>query len=363
MVLLACCVFDVVVLGAGLALALRLPWRGAVREVAIWALFASAAAALGILATGAAGLFAALRGLCHALFCVVLPALAVRALRVRRDAPWLAAAALATFVVGEACYVWALEVEPFRLEIVQRDVTSARLAGLRSPLRVAVVADLQAERIGAWEVAVVDAIVAAEPDLVLFAGDYLQAGTGVFARELPRLQEQLRRLRPPLGSYAVVGDVDVLTASRVFADTPVRLVDDETVELPGVPVDVIGLSRARSRMPRADAGLARRLASGRFAIVLGHAPDYMRAVLEGGLQADALFVAGHTHGGQIQVPCFGPIVTLSSVPRWLAGGGVFLRGSTWLCVSRGIGMEREDAPRIRFWCRPQLVLLDLRAAP
>ena len=42
-----------------------------------------------------------------------------------------------------------------------------------------------------------------------------------------------------------------------------------------------------------------------------------------------------------------------------SSGGVFQRGDTWLVCSRGIGMERSHAPRVRFWCRPQLVLLEL----
>ena len=113
----------------------------------------------------------------------------------------------------------------------------------------------------------------------------------------------------------------------------------------------------------AATGPCRRVFSGAcFPIVIAHAPDYMRCVLDGGFHTDALFLAGHTHGGQVQVPGFGPLVTLSSVPRWLAGGGVFRHGDTWLAVSRGIGMERIDAPRIRFWCRPQLLLLELAAS-
>ena len=139
------------------------------------------------------------------------------------------------------------------------------------------------------------------------------------------------------------------------------MLTDASASLDGVPIDLHGLSRTRSRAPFLDAGLVRRLPGARFPILLGHAPDYMQAVLRGGLDADALMLAGHTHGGQVQIPGFGPLVTLSSVPRWLAGGGVFQRGASWLVCSRGIGMERGHAPRIRFACRPQLIVLELQA--
>jgi predicted MPP superfamily phosphohydrolase len=48
------------------------------------------------------------------------------------------------------------------------------------------------------------------------------------------------------------------------------------------------------------------------------------------------------------------------VPRWLAAGGVFQQQGAWLVCSRGIGMERGLAPQVRFCCRPQLIVLELR---
>jgi predicted MPP superfamily phosphohydrolase len=360
MVLLLCCIADVLLLAAGAVVLWRTPWRGRLRELAL-AVTVLLAASVAVAAVGRTfGGFAMLRGLCHGLFCAGLPLLAVRALRIRRDCRWLAALLAVTFFAGEACYVWARHVEPFRLEVTTARVTSPRLAALREPLRVAVIADLQADTIGAHEVAMFDRVVDARPDLVLWLGDYLQVDTrDEFERELPKFQQQVRRLAPRLGSYAVGGDVDGWGPARLFAGTCVSVVDDDHVELDGVPIDVIALSRHMSRVPFVGAGTVRQLRGERFPIVIGHAPDFMLSVLRGTLAADALMVAGHTHGGQVQLPLLGPIMTLSSVPRWLAGGGVFHRGDAWLVCSRGIGMERADAPRIRFLCRPQLMLLDL----
>jgi predicted MPP superfamily phosphohydrolase len=286
--------------------------------------------------------------------------LAARAIRGRRRWPAFAWTVLGAAVLGESCYLWARRVEPFRLELVHGRVVSPRLAGLAAPLRVAVVADLQTDTIGEYEVSVFDTLVAERPDLVLFAGDYLQVEDHrTFLREQPALRDQLNRLQPRLGMFAVGGDVDGFGLDRVFAGTAVQGIDDRVVSLADVPIDLIGLARMRSRAPFLDAGQVRKLQGERFPIVLGHAPDFMLAVVRDGLPADALFVAGHTHGGQVQVPGFGPVMTLSSVPRWLAAGGVFRHGASWLCCSRGIGMERGDAPRIRFWCRPQLIVLEL----
>ena len=360
MIVWLCSAGDVVLLALGAVVLWRAPWRGRARELVL-ALTAVLLATLLLAAAAraAGGTFAALRGACHGLFCAGLPLLLVRAARIRRRAPGLALLLVATVVVGEACYLWARRVEPFRLEVTTARVTSARLAGLAAPLRVALVADLQCEQIGPYEISVFDELVEARPELVLWLGDYIQWGADSGLEPArTALHRQLARLTPRLGMFAVDGDVDG-RSERVFDGTGVRVLRDARVSLPDVPIDLIGLSRHMSRAPFVGAGTVGQLRGDRFPIVLGHAPDFMLAVLRGGLQADALMCAGHTHGGQVQLPFVGPLITLSSVPRWLAGGGVFRNGPTWLVCSRGIGMEREHAPRIRFWCRPQLILVEL----
>jgi len=93
---------------------------------------------------------------------------------------------------------------------------------------------------------------------------------------------------------------------------------------------------------------------GRFHLVLGHAPDFAL----GHIEAD-LLVAGHTHGGQLRLPWLGAPVTNTRVPRAWAAGLTDLPGGGKLLVSRGVGMERGYAPRLRFCCRPELVVIEL----
>jgi hypothetical protein len=75
-----------------------------------------------------------------------------------------------------------------------------------------------------------------------------------------------------------------------------------------------------------------------------------------------LVVAGHTHGGQVVLPGFGPPMTLSHVPRAVAAGGLHDLGGNAIYVSRGVGCERGQAPRIRFLCPPEVSLLEVGAS-
>ncbi len=363
-VLVLCSAFDLVGLVFGLVCAWRIRYRSGWLEWLMLFAFAGAMMAVAGVFFRAFGGFAMLRGLTHAMFCVILPVMAVRGIRIRRHSRALSVLWLMAFFVGEATYVFAREIEPRRLEVTHAEVTSPRLSGLPKPLVVACVADLQTDAIGAYEIHVFDEIVAAKPDLVLLLGDYLQVSDQELCKHLPALHEQLRRIEAPLGMYAVDGDVDHFAGGveRIFAGTRVQVLVDDRVSVPGVPIDITGLSRLRSRAKFLDRSVVASLRGERFPIVIGHAPDFMLSVVRDGLDPDALFVAGHTHGGQIQIPGFGPPVMFSAVPRWLGGGGVFANGKAWLCCSRGIGLECGDAPRVRLFCRPQLIVLTLKGS-
>jgi predicted MPP superfamily phosphohydrolase len=97
-------------------------------------------------------------------------------------------------------------------------------------------------------------------------------------------------------------------------------------------------------------------------LVACHTPDHADEVGRRVPEAD-LYLCGHTHGGQVQVPFFGPLVTMCESPRHVAAGGVFATSTGLpLLLSRGVGMEGDYAPRFRFHCRPHVFLLTLRGA-
>jgi predicted MPP superfamily phosphohydrolase len=90
-------------------------------------------------------------------------------------------------------------------------------------------------------------------------------------------------------------------------------------------------------------------------VVATHPPDVTTEL--DGMRVD-LHLAGHTHGGQIALPFLGPPVILSRLPTKYARG-LFRYDDHWLDVCAGLGMEGNHAPRIRFLCPPEIVLLRL----
>jgi hypothetical protein len=244
--------------------------------------------------------------------------------------------------------------EPTLVGVTRIELASPKVA---RPLRIGVVADVQTDAPGAYERRALELLLAEKPDLILFAGDYVhERDPAELARDRDALAALFREvgLAAPLGVYAVQGDVDRdHDWTRTFAGVDAELFSaTRSVDVPladGPGLRVTGLSYADGRDPAlALAG------HDAFHVVLAHRPAFAL----GDVDAD-LLVAGHTHGGQVKLPFFGAPLLLSLIPRAWGDGLTQLSGGRALLVSRGVGMERGDAPRLRFLCPPEVVVIDV----
>ncbi|HWB14150.1 MAG TPA: metallophosphoesterase [Pirellulales bacterium] len=293
-------------------------------------------------------LFGAMRLLTYGLFGFVALLCLVAAFVLRCSHRRWAAVFLASFVAIESVAADAFLVEPHWLEISRVRVTTNKLNG---PLKIALLADLQTDEIGDYERVVIEAIVAEKPDLILLAGDYIQEHDD---HRYVQLQDELQMLlagsdfRAPLGCYAVRGNVDRSDWADAFLGTGVTAVSKTgSFDLENLTITCLSLHDSFStnlEVPGTD----------RFHVVVGHCPNFSL----GDVQAD-LLLAGHCHGGQVRLPILGPLITHALVPRSWAAGVTHLPGDKTLIVSRGVGMERANAPRMRFRCRPELVFIDI----
>ncbi|MCA8954879.1 MAG: metallophosphoesterase [Planctomycetes bacterium] len=352
-------------------------WRAARRgppRRAVWAVvLGGACVCLVAVVIGLLGFhnsFAAMRLLAHALFCVWAPLLVCAGVLLWRQCRWLAMALPSCGVAMDLAYSYARRIEPYRLEVTHYEVVSPKLRGVRQPITVVVLADLQTDRIGAYERGVFATMDRLRADLILLPGDYIQIYGDPVALERERraLVELFNGLRhrPRYGIWGVDGDVDF--AAEVFRGSVAKPIQDAFEVLPGdPPLQLLGLSRPASRRPLTPEQERRIAAFPGLTLVMGHAPDFVcddiaafaRGETRPGTTTERLCIAGHIHGGQVVVPGFGPPITLSQLPRRYSTG-LHRFGAMHLLVSRGVGLERGYAPRIRFLCRPELAVIRLR---
>ena len=243
-------------------------------------------------------------------------------------------------------------VEPYWLKVTRLDLPSqARAPGLEG-LTVVFLADLhlksESDRRGRWVLKQLEEI---RPDLILVGGDTLDDPANYAA-----VIQHLSAYRARLGIFVVPGNweywthLDLARMRDDLAKAGVTLLRNErqVLPLPGGAVEILGVDdncSGHDDLPRtlkdSDAK--------RYRIVLTHAPAVFDDAAPRGID---LTLAGHTHGGQIIVPCLGPC--------WLPHGsgsyvrGRYDRGDSMLFVTSGVG---TSVLPVRFNCRPEIVVI------
>lgn len=289
---------------------------------------------------------------------------------------------------GVAAAVWGIGIERYLFTV--REVSAKALPAGSAPLRILHVSDAH---MAPWQHRKQDwlaSLAELKPDLVVNTGDNLGHRDGL---------EGIRRAFAPLAGVPGVfvhGSNDVtapsprnplryfLGPSKKKQDPP--LLDTEAMDayftdelgwtdlnnaaarltVGGREIDLFGVNDAHrdwdrlEDLPDAIAALGPRDTATPM-LGVTHAP-YQR-VLDGfiDLGADAI-LGGHTHGGQVCIPGYGPLVANCDIPLSQAKGL-----STWahdgravpLNVSAGCG-HSIYAP-VRFACRPEATLLTLTA--
>ena len=259
------------------------------------------------------------------------------------------------------CAMDGFLIEPFSLQVTHHEFSFDRLPTEGLPLRIAHLADPHVERTTVRERKLVTLVDELQPDLILLTGDYLNLsylGDDTARRDFRTLASQLHA---PYGVYAVRGSVDSpLLTERLFAGLDIVVLENENVRLDveGQEIYLVGVACSHDLsidIPRLDQAL-RGVPPDSFKILLYHSPDLIEAASERGID---LYLAGHTHGGQIRLPLYGAVFT-SSIYGKQYEAGLFQEGRTYLYVSRGLGLEGAHAPRARFLCRPEVAVHTLR---
>jgi predicted MPP superfamily phosphohydrolase len=201
----------------------------------------------------------------------------------------------------------------------------------------------------------VDAVNAMQADVIAITGDLVDKDACI-----DWIPETLGRLRAPLGVYYVLGNHDLrVNLAKLRASlSSTQLIPlggtSRTVEKQGKAIVLAGCELPWHR-PTAAEETAVKTHSDQAAlrILLAHTPDRFRWTRRQGFD---LLLAGHTHGGQIQLPWLGPIVA-PSVHGVKYASGVFQAGGTVMHVSRGV----SGLHPLRWNCCPEITKLVLKA--
>lgn len=254
-------------------------------------------------------------------------------------------------ILGCLCMAYGRFIEPRWVEVTHAQVSTVKLQPGKS-VRIVHISDLHCDAKMPAEEALIAAVTKQRPNLIVFTGDATnsQAGRKVFARCMQRLAQIA-----PL--YGVKGNWDCDDPVSPMADTKARELDGDAVAIQanGAELTLVGFGAADAPdSSRVRGGIDR----SRLLVMLYHHPDEIMSAARQGVD---LYLAGHTHGGQLRLPWYGALVTLSKYGKRFEWG-LHRVDDTWLYVNRGIGMEGGRAPRVRFLARPEVTIIDLVSA-
>jgi predicted MPP superfamily phosphohydrolase len=268
-------------------------------------------------------------------------------------------ALLATLLGGPLLLgLWAFVWEPASLEVNRSELVLPRWPAEQDGLRVALLSDLHvgSPGNGASKLEeVVARVNRARPDVVLLAGDYVVTGlrgaTFVSPRTTARI---LARLEAPLGVFAVLGNHDHwYGADKVrdaFESAGVRVLENEVLSIRGQGFDfwLVGIGDLWESKPDV-ARILEGLPDGVASIAFTHNPDVFPEIPS---RVD-LTLAGHTHGGQVDLPFLGTPVVPSAFGDRYVRGHVVEKGRH-LFVTSGLGTSLLP---VRFRVRPEIAIL------
>lgn len=264
--------------------------------------------------------------------------------------------AILLLIIGLA--IWSFFIEPNLLVVHQETIQINNWPPELSGLRIALVADIHtgAPFINEKKLRqIVEVTNEQHPDLVILLGDYMSPASWHSQRVEPEITAAaLRDLHAPLGVYAVLGNHDwAYNGPRVRAaleQNGIKVLEDDVAELKwrNGSFWLVGLTDFWTHPQRIKEAMAK-VPEGSLVIAMTHSPDIFPLLPPN----VALLLAGHTHGGQVNIPLMGRLIVPSRYGQKYAAGHVFENGHH-LFVTTGIGTSIIP---VRFRVTPEIVIL------
>lgn len=200
-------------------------------------------------------------------------------------------------------------------------------------------------------VALIDGL---DVDLCAMTGDYRFRVHGPVDPLGPQFRRLAAAVKARDGIFATLGNHDTADMAAVMESTGITVLNNQTHTLvrQGDAVHLTGIDDVHYYYTiEADAALVE--GGEGFRIVLVHSPEFAGHAAAAGA---ALYLTGHTHGGQVCLPGGWPVITHAGKWRRYARGLWRHRGMTGY-TSNGVGVSGQP---VRFNNRGEVTLITLR---
>lgn len=197
---------------------------------------------------------------------------------------------------------------------------------------------------------VVDSINAQNPDIVVFTGDLIDSVNPI--KESPmKIANLLSKINAKYGKYAVMGNHEYRGKresiyKNIMEKAGFIILKNYGAEVSNTPIEIIGIDdmlegNGNVKWAFKDAKTFK------YNIALCHEPDFADVIKN--KNCDFIF-SGHSHGGQVQIPFYGPLLLPKAAGKYY--GGIYkLNEQTTLFTNCGIGVTKLP---FRFCSKPSI---------
>ena len=265
-------------------------------------------------------------------------------------------------VVGILIGFYSAYVEPHLLRVKQYDMKLEQVAG--NPITVVQFSDTHVGDFFTTEdlKKVVDKINEQQADLVLFTGD-LMDNAAEYDGSIDEIATILSKIKATNGKYAVFGNRDYGGGAERFyedlmesAGFEVLVNSSRTLEVKGTTISLFGADDALIGYYNSNKTM-QGISNDHLNLLLIHEPDLISDFLSYPID---LATAGHSHGGQVYIPFYGPLLTTALAEDYVRGLYDFGNNrKTLLYVNTGIGNTKVP---FRLFNVPQISVFKLEKA-
>lgn len=250
-------------------------------------------------------------------------------------------------IIGSISVLYGFFIEPYWIKVNHVDIFTDKLK--KNSIRIVHISDLHCDNKVRNENRAVKMINDLDPDIIVFTGDSLNIPSA-----LPLFQRTMSSLKSSLGKFAVKGNWDGGNLNVLQNTGFIELrgksflisKSDDRITLNGFS-NYSDLADVQNIFEGIDPDV--------FNIFLFHRPGLIEEVAKYPID---LYLAGHTHGGQIRIPFYGALVTLSKHGKKYEAGKYKVLNST-LYINKGLGLEGGLTPKARFLARPEITVFNL----
>ncbi|TFB14058.1 metallophosphoesterase [Filobacillus milosensis] len=260
-------------------------------------------------------------------------------------------------------YYYAREFEPRWLNTIYSTIESQRIPKPFNDFKIVQITDTHMGfhyKIEDFE-KMIKEVNQESPDLIVFTGDLTDDPSILSDAYFEKIIQIFKQLEAPFGKYWIYGNHDhggygTRMIKNVMQRSDFKLLQNDKVKIEKdrTQINLAGLDDVLLGSPRIS-NLLSDEETNQFNILLCHEPDFARQTINFPFD---LQLSGHSHGGQIQLPFVGYIVTPRLGTQYVEGHYELGQRPLHLYVSRGIGTTRLP---FRFFCRPEINVYTLQS--